>query len=120
MNLWIPTPSLNAFRHGRPYILLHFGKCFYYFHNNVMPQRDMSQKTALAYLLLSLVPRPLQRKGGLGTCLHQVVLLECVERRPLHHDYGITIASVARAIHALIQLISHGSAASVKWLPPHG
>ncbi len=24
MDLWIPTPCLNAFWHGRPYIPLHF------------------------------------------------------------------------------------------------
>ncbi len=30
MYLWIPTPCLNAFWHVRPYILLHFWKCFYY------------------------------------------------------------------------------------------
>ncbi len=28
MYLWIPTPCLNAFWYGRPYILLHFWKCF--------------------------------------------------------------------------------------------
>ncbi len=30
MYLWIPKPCLNTFWHGRPYILLHIWKCFYY------------------------------------------------------------------------------------------
>ncbi len=31
MYLWTPTHCLNAFWHGRPYILLHFWKCFIIF-----------------------------------------------------------------------------------------
>ncbi len=32
MYVWIPTPCLNAFWHGCPFILLHFLEVFYYKH----------------------------------------------------------------------------------------
>ncbi len=50
MYLWIPTPCLNAFWHGRPYILLHFWKCFYYF----VEATGLSEFTNYVHILRSV------------------------------------------------------------------